>query len=306
MKALVTGGAGFIGSNLTKILCDEGHKIAVLDDLSSGDKLSVDKRAQFVRGSVGDSKLVMKLLKGKDVVFHLAAIGIIQLSLENPTAYFKNNTMNGVTLLEAMRKTGVKKIIYSSSSGAYGEPERVPIKDEDLKNPINPYGAAKLAFENVLSSYYHAFGINSISLRYFNVYGPGDEQRPVTRAVPCWIRAALLDEPLIIYWRGLQRKDYIFVEDVARANLLAALKCEGCSVYNVGSGEGILIKDLAKTLERVFGRKLKIKYRGNRAGDPQVLIANISKIKRELHWRPLVSIEAGLKSTIEYYKNRLS
>ena len=301
MKALVTGGAGFIGSNLVRCLCDRGHDVVVVDDFSSSGRTVVDGRARLAPGSVGDFKLVKRLLKGVDVVFHLAATGIIKLSLENPMLYFENNVMNGITLLEAMRQSGVNKIVYSSSSGAYGEPRRVPIKESDAAQPINPYGAAKLAFENVLSSYYHAFGINSVSLRYFNVYGPGDEQRPVTRAVPSWIKAALRDEPLTLYWQGRQKKDYVFVEDVCRANLAAALKCRGCHVYNIGSGRGILIRDLARLLEKIFGKRLATKDMGNRLGDPRVLVADITKAGRELGWEPKVDLGTGLKKTIEYY-----
>ncbi len=302
MKVLVTGGAGFIGSNLTKALYKLGHDVTVLDDLSSSGRKRPDIKVRFFNGSIGDVALINKLIKGVDVVFHLAAAGIIQLSLENPVLYFENNVMNGITLLEAMRRNGVKKIVYSSSSGVYGEPQRIPIREDDPKNPINPYGAAKLAFEDVLSSYYHSFGINSISLRYYNVYGPGDEQKPVTRAIPKWIKAALQNQPLVLYWRGLQKKDYVFVGDVVRANLLAAANCRGFRVYNVGSGQGFLIKDLAKKMEKVFGKKLKTVYKGNRLGDPGVLIGDISRIKKELGWKAEVSLEDGLKKTAEYYK----
>lgn len=305
MNVLVTGGAGFIGSNLTKLLCDKGHKVTVLDDFSSSGRKSTDSRADLVNGSVGNFNLVSKLVKGKDVVFHLAATGIIKLSLENPPLYFENNVMNGVVLLEAMRKNGVKKMVYSSSSGVYGEPKRVPIKESDPKEPINPYGAAKLAFEDVLSAYSSSFGIHSVCLRYYNVYGPGDEQHPVTRAVPSWIQAGLKDEPLNIYWGGKQKKDYIFVGDVARANLMSASKCDGFRVYNVGSGEGIFMNDLALRLEKVFGKKLIMKQAGDRSGDPDILIADITKIKKELGWEPRVGLEEGLGKTIDYYRNKL-
>ncbi len=302
MKALVTGGAGFIGSNLVRYLCDQGYKVDVIDDFSSSGRKVIDKRANLTKGSITNVKLLEKLLKNKDVVFHLAATGIIKLSLENPPIYFENNLMNGIKILNAMRKQGVKKIIYSSSSGIYGEPKKIPIKEDDIKEPVNPYGAAKYSFEHVLSSYYHSFGIVSISLRYYNVYGPGDEQRPLTRAVPKWIKAALKNKPLTMYWGGQQKKDYIFIEDVVRANLLAAEKGKGCSFYNVGSGQGHKMSEIAKVLELVFGKKLAIKQMGARPGDPNVLIADISKIKRELGWEPKVDLKTGLRRTIEYYQ----
>ena len=306
-KALITGGAGFIGSNLTKFLCDQGYEIAVVDDFSSAghDAKEIDSRAEVVNGSIEDDQLLDKLLKGRDVVFHLAAAGIIKLSLENPYFYFQNNVLNGVKLLEAMRRNGVKKIVYSSSSSCYGEPEKAPIPEDHPLKPINPYGASKIAFEHVLSSYHHSFGIDSVSLRYFNVYGPGDEQIPRTRAAPTWVVNAIEGKPLPLYWEGKQKKDYIFVEDVARANMMAAEKCDGFRVYNVGSGEGIWMYDLVKALEKVMGKKLEVQQMGERAGDPTVTVGDISKIKKEFGWKPQVSLEEGLKKTIEYYRNRL-
>ncbi len=308
MKFLITGGAGFIGSNLTKFLCDKGYEVTVIDDLSSAGHTpdEIDQRAKLVVGNIGDEKLLDQLVPGKDVVLHLAAAGIIKLSLENPYFYFENNVLNGVKLLEAMRRHGVNKIVYSSSSSAYGEPEQVPIPESHPFKPINPYGASKAAFEHVLSAYYHSFGIQSISFRYFNVYGPGDEQLPRTRAAPTWVVNALENKPLPLYWEGKQKKDYIYVEDVARANLMAAMKCEGLHVYNVGSGEGIWMSDLVKTLEKVMGKKLEIQQMGERKGDPTVTVGDISKIKKELGWKPEVDLETGLKRTIEYYARRIT
>lgn len=306
MKALVTGGAGFIGSNLTAYLRGEGHDVIVLDDFSSSGRKTLDiKGVKLVKGSIGDSRLLGRLLSGIDVVFHLAATGIIKFSLENPPAYFKNNLLNGIALLDAMRKKGVKKIVYSSSSGVYGEPERIPIREDDRKEPINPYGASKLAFEHALSSYYHAFGIESVSLRYFNVYGPGDKQQPVTRAVPQWIQAALKNEIVPVYWNLQQKKDYVFIDDVVKANILAAAKGRGASVYNVGSGKGFVMREIFRTLEKVLGRELEAKNMGERAGDPSILVADIAKIKKELGWKPEVGLSIGLEKTVEYYKKVL-
>ena len=305
MKALVTGGAGFIGSNLVKLLCDRGHKVIAIDDFSSSGRTKIDSRAKLVRGSIGNQKLLEKLLTGVDVVFHLAATGIIKISLENPILYFENNFINGIKLLDAMRKRGVKKIVYSSTAAVYGEPKRLPIREEDVTEPVNPYGAAKYAFERALQAYYHSFGIQSASLRYFNVYGPGDEQQPVTRAVPSWIQWALTGDTIWTYWGGRQVKDYIFVEDVARANLLAAQKVKGCKVYNVGGGRGRKMTEVAATIQKAMKKKLKIINRGERAGDPTILIADVSRIKKELGCEPKVAFSAGLRRTIQYYDAKL-
>ncbi len=303
MKVLVTGGVGFIGSNLTEALCKEGHEVTVLDDFSSsGRKTLATKGARLVKGSVGDKELLERLLPGTEVVFHLASTGVPQLSIKHPIPFFKNNIMNGLTLLDAMRATGVKKIIYSSSSGAYGEPERLPIREDDRKEPVNPYGASKLVFEHALSSYYHAFGIESVSLRYFNVYGPGDRQQPVTRAVPSWIQAALKGEVVPVYWGLAQTKDYVFVGDAVRANLLAAAKGKGAVVYNVGSGKGYRMSELFCLLERVLGRKLPKKDLGERAGDPSVLVADTTLIQKELGWSPHIDITDGIRETVNFYQ----
>lgn len=306
MKVLVTGGAGFIGSNLVKMLCDESHEVVVIDDLSSSGRSKIDPRAKLVVGDIGNRKLMEKLLDKKDVVFHLAALGIISLSLKKPEKAFQENLTKGVALLEAMRRKGVKKIIYSSSSSVYGEPKRNPVREDDPKEPINPYGASKYTFEAALSSYAHSFGIDSIALRYFNVYGPGDEQEPVTRAVPSWIQWGLTGDTIWIHWAGKQIKDYIYVDDIARANITAAKsKLKGFHAYNVGGGVGRKMLDIALTIKKIIGKDLKIVDRGKRPGDPHVLIADISKIKKELRWKPTVDLGTGLKKTIEYYRERL-
>src|SRR5690242_12661143 len=196
MRVLVTGGAGFIGSNLVRLLCDDGHAVTVVDDLSFGYEEFVDPRARVVRGLFDDAAILDAELPGTDVVMHFAASSIIQFAFERPLEYFENNFNRGVRLLEAMRTHGVKRIVASSTASVYGEPVRIPIDEDDPKQPAQAYGASKLAFEAALSAYYHAYGIHSTAFRYFNAYGPRDEQRPVTRAVPRWIKAALKHEPI--------------------------------------------------------------------------------------------------------------
>jgi UDP-glucose 4-epimerase len=304
MKTLVTGGAGFIGSNLVKYLCEEGHQVSVLDDLSTGFGALVDARAKFYKGSVAHSALVKKILPGHDVVFHLAATSTITYSMSHPRLYFENNFRNGISLLEAMRKAGVKKIIYASSAASYDGTKKTPIAEDDPVGPINPYGASKLAFEHAMSAYCHSFGMEGIALRFFNAYGPNDEQTNTTRAIPMWLKAALRREEVPYYWRGRQKRDYVFVEDIARANLLAAQKGKGFRVYNVGSGKGIWMKDILKKIEKMLGYPLKLKDMGERAGDPKYAIADITRIGRELEWKPRVDFDEGLQRTIAYYREK--
>lgn len=302
-KILVTGGAGFIGSHVTELLCDYGYRVIVVDDLRFGYEKFIDKRAEFFKIALEDSGSIEKILEGVDAVMHLAASSIISFSYVRPLEYFENNLINGIKLLEAMKKRGVKKIIYSSTSSVYGQPKRSPVKEENPKNPLNIYASSKLAFEDVLISYYHAFGIESVSLRYYNVYGPRDVQKAGTRVVPMWIKAILNNKPIPWYWQGRQIRDYVYVKDVAQAHL-DVLPLNGVHCFNVGSGKGILMSDVLETLGKIVGKKLKTLDLGERKGDTMKSFADISKIKTTVGWIPKVALEEGLRETFEYYKNK--
>ncbi len=301
MKILVTGGAGFIGSNVTELLCDQKYNVIVLDDLRFGYKKFVDKRSKFFQISLDDKKALKKALDGVDVVMHLAASSIIEFSYKDPLGYFENNVTNGIKLLEAMREKGVKKIIYSSTSSVYGQPKKNPIKETTPTNPLNAYAASKLAFEQALNAYYHAYGIESVTLRYYNAYGPRDEQMPKTRAIPMWIEAILQKKPVPWYWQGRQTRDYVYVEDIARAHL-AVLHLAGIHCFNIGSGKGVLMKNVLRTLEKIVGRHLVTVDMGDRKGDPMKSYADISKIKKAVDWTPKITLEEGLRMTYAYYK----
>jgi len=302
-QILVTGGAGFIGSHVTKLLCDYGYTVTVVDDLRFGYKKFVDKRANFLQISLEDSKAIEEVLEDVDIVIHLAASSIISFSHTQPLEYFENNLINGVKLLEAMRKKGVKKIIYSSTSSVYGVQKKTPIKENAPTNPLSVYAASKLAFEHALISYYHSFDIESVSLRYYNVYGPRDEQKPRTRAVPMWIEAILENKPIPWFWQGRQIRDYIYVEDVAQSHL-DVLNLKGIYCFNIGSGHGVYMRDVLKTLEKIVGKKLVTHDIGERKGDPMKSFSDISNIKKTVGWKPRVSLEEGLKKTLEYYKSQ--
>ncbi|MBI2028413.1 MAG: NAD-dependent epimerase/dehydratase family protein [Candidatus Levybacteria bacterium] len=299
---LVTGGAGFIGSWVTEELCNLGRSVRVIDNLSFGFRKFVDKRAEFINGSIGDRKLIEDVLDGVDTVMHLAASSIIKFSFNKPEEYFENNITNALVLLEAMRKKGVNKIVNSSSAAIYGEPVSIPIEEADPKEPITPYGASKLSFENILSSYYHSFGIESVSLRYFNAYGPRDEQQPTTRAVPIWIRQILKGKPVSLYWKGKQVRDYVFVKDIARAHT-AVLPLRGFRVYNIGSGDGVLMTDILQSLSKISEKKIVIQDMGERKGDPKKLVADISRIRRDVGWIAKTDLVSGLRETYEYYES---
>lgn len=297
----MTGGAGFIGSHVTELLCNRGYSVTVVDDLRFGYKKFVDRRALFRKHSIGDLKAMEKALEGIDVVMHLAASSIISVSYQKPLEYFENNFINGLTLLEAMRKRRVAKIIYSSTSSVYGEPTKTPISEDMPTNPLHPYAASKLAFEHALLAYYYSFGIESVSLRYYNAYGPRDEQKPPTRAIPMWIDAILRNKPVPWYWRGQQVRDYVYVKDIARAHL-DVLELKGVHCFNIGCGEPVVMKNVLATLEKIVGRKLKRKDMGQRKGDPMKSFADTGKIRHMVGWVPEVSLEEGLAETFAYYK----
>jgi UDP-glucose 4-epimerase len=304
MRILITGGAGFIGSSITKFSCDLGHEVTVFDDLSKGYYENVDKRAKFIKASLEDKKEIEKAMKKKDVVIHLAAESIIKDSIVNPEKTLKKNINYLINILESMRKQNVKFIVFSSSAAVYGEPKiKKPIKEHFDKKPLQPYGASKLANEAILYAYYHSFGINSVSLRYFNVYGPKDNQLPVTRAVPRWIKSILLNKPIELFWGGNQRRDYIFVEDLAKAHI-SVLGKKGLHVYNLGSGgKGKTMKEILESIFNLAGKRVEVIDAGERKGDPNFLVADISKIKKEMGWIPETSLKEGIKKTYEYYLN---
>lgn len=301
-KILVTGGAGFIGGNTTRLLCDEGFDVVVFDNLSTGHRELIDKRAKFIQGDLSDPKTIDTALKGVDRVFHFAAVSYIKSSIDDPKRCFEDNVMGTVNLLEGMRKNGVKFIVNSSSASVYGEPEVIPVTEDSVKQPLQPYGASKLAAEAVLSAYYHTFGINSTSLRYFNAYGPFDEVRPITRAVPNWVRQVINGQPISLYWKGQQYRDYIFVEDIAAAHF-AVMDLTGYNYFNIGTGKGVLMADLLESIFRALGRRTSIVDLGERLGDPMKLVADTTKITRAVGWKPTRSLDEGIKRTVEYFKD---
>lgn len=300
MKIIVTGGAGFIGSHVVEHLCNNNHAVTVIDDLRFGYESFVDKRARLLKVPLEKVHIIEKEFEDVSVVIHLAASSIIEFSYQEPIKYFENNVLNGMKLLEVMKKKKVKKIIYASSSSVYGQPKKTPTTEDDPTDPLNAYASSKLSFEQVLKSYYHSYDIQSITFRFFNVYGPRDEQKPRTRAIPMWIEAILDNKAVSWYWQGSLMRDYIYVKDVVQVHI-EALSLKGIHCFNVGSGKGIQMRDVLHTLEKLIGKKVKLIDLGQRKGDPDKSYADITKIKKTLNWSPKVSLEEGLRETLRYY-----
>ena len=302
MKIVVTGGAGFIGSHVVKILLDKEHKVVVLDNLSSSKRETVDSRAELVVGDIKDTVQSRKALERADAVIHMAGLIIVPESVKDPIKYCQNNVIGTVSFLESMRKENVKKIIFSSSACVYGNPAKLPIKEDAPVNPDNPYGASKASIEAFLQSYHAVFGFDVVILRYFNPYGPGEMHDPETHAIPNFIKATLAKKPLPLYWKGEQVRDFIYIEDLARAHV-DVLSLSGFEIFNMGCEKGVKVKDVVEEIFKIAGFKVPIDDLGKRAGDVAASFASSEKLKKAVGWKAKVGLKEGLARTVEFYRS---
>lgn len=305
MKVLVTGGAGFIGSHVNKLLLDQGHQVTVIDNLSKGHKDSIDPRVNFHEISMENQTELEKILQGHDAVIHMASFIEVGESVKKPAEFAENNIVGTIRLLEAMKNTNVKKMVFSSSACVYGKPQKLPITEEDpLGEQENPYGITKVTMEEFCKLYYSLFGFDVIILRYFNPYGPGELHSPETHAIPNLIKATLEKNPLPLYWKGEQIRDFIYIDDLAEAHVLA-LTLSGLHIYNIGTETGVKVIDVVKQIFQIVGYEVQIDDKGERKGDVPALVASSEKIKKELGWNAKVNLDEGLKKTIDFYRSRL-
>lgn len=304
MKILVTGGAGFIGSHVTKLLLDQGHSVTLVDNLSHGNKQSIDQRSVFIQADILDQKKLEEILPGHDAVIHMASFIEVSESVEKPFDFAENNILGTVKLLEAMKNSNVKKIIFSSSACVYGTPKKVPITEDDpLGKQENPYGITKIAMEQFCEVYHRLFDFDVVILRYFNPYGPGELHNPETHAIPNFVKATLEKKGIPLFWKGEQTRDFIYIDDLAAAHVLP-LNLSGFHIYNVGTETGVKVIDVLKKIFEIVGYEVPIDDLGERKGDVTSLVASAEKIKKELGWQAKISLEEGLKKTIEFFKDR--
>jgi len=302
VKIVVTGGAGFIGSHVVKILLDKEHKVVVLDNLSSSKRETVDSRAELVVGDIKDTVQSRKALERADAVIHMAGLIIVPESVKDPIKYCQNNVIGTVSFLESMRKENVKKIIFSSSACVYGNPAKLPIKEDAPVNPDNPYGASKASIEAFLQSFHSVFGFDVVILRYFNPYGPGEMHDPETHAIPNFIKATLAKKPIPLYWQGEQVRDFIYIEDLAQAHV-DVLPLSGYEIFNIGCEKGVKVKDVVDEIFKIAGYEVPINDLGKRAGDVPANFASSEKLKKAVGWKARVGLNEGLAKTIEFFRS---
>jgi UDP-glucose 4-epimerase len=301
MRVMVTGGAGYIGSVVTEELLRDGHQTVVYDDLSKGHRQSVSDGAEFVHADLADYEQLGRTLRDAriEAVIHMAASSLVGESVTEPSKYYRNNIVAGLNLLDAMRATPVKRIVFSSTAAVYGEPAKQPIEESDPTSPTNTYGETKRAFEQALYWYEKAYGIHSASLRYFNAAGAtencGESHDPETHLIPIILQAAAGAREFVeIYGEDYETRDgtcvrdYIHVVDLARAHILAlGILDERSAVYNLGcGGDGYTVREVIETARQVTGRAIPVRVGPRRPGDPARLVASSDRIKRELGWTP--------------------
>jgi nucleoside-diphosphate-sugar epimerase len=273
----------------------------VFDNLSANSKHDLPKNANLINADLRDRDKLFDAVKGHDAVINLAAKALVPESIKDPQLYFDVNLSGGQNVLEAMRQAGIKKIVHSSTCAVYGTPKKVPIVEDDPKFPISPYGATKYAFEQLLHAYHKSYGIDVTMFRYFNPYGPNEFHEPETHAIPNFIKATLTDQPIPLYWKGEQERDFFYVEDLAEAHVLG-LQDIGFNYFNIGSGHPTKVIDLVHMIFELAGKKTPISDLGERAGDPPKLFASIDKVRYSLGWQPKTSLQNGLERTIADFK----
>lgn len=305
-RILVTGGAGFIGSHLTEALVAAGYGVRVVDNLSTGhiaNLASVADQIEFVEGDLADFATAQSAVAGCHAVFHEAAIPSVPRSIREPLQSHASGPTATLNLLEAARAAGVTRFIFAASSSAYGDTEELPKHENMLPCPLSPYAASKLAGEQYVRVYAQTMGLDGVSLRYFNVYGPRqDPSSPYSGVVSIFAEHLQADRAPTIYGDGTQTRDFTYIADVVQANLLA-LRAKGPlggQVLNVGGGRRISLLELLETMNQVLGKKLTARHQPARAGDVRDSLASLDRIGRVLGYAPKVSLESGLTETLEW------
>ena len=301
MNFLITGAAGFLGSSLANQLAREGHQVRGIDDLSTGDPQALSPNVHFTRGDVNDRPKLWTLLQEVDVVYHLAARVSVPESVLYPRDYNAVNVSGTVALMEAMRDVGVRRVVLSSSGAVYGDLGEQPLKESSIPNPRSPYAVSKLAAEYYVRTIGGLWGIETVSLRIFNAYGPGQHLPPShPPVVPHYLRQALRGGTLVVHGDGSQTRDYVYVDDAISAMVATstAPNINGL-VINVGSGTETAVRDLVKTVQEVTASNAKVLYNAQTSGGVSRLCADLSLASQKLNYHPSISLAEGLRLTLK-------
>lgn len=305
---LVTGGAGFIGSHIVDALLERGDTVRILDNLSTGTAANIDEsnpRVEFIRGDLTDAETVARAVDGVELVFHQAALASVPRSVERPLDTHAACVTGTLNLLDAARRAGVRRLVYAASSSAYGDQPTSSKRETDLPAPISPYGAAKLASELYCQAFTATYGFETVSLRYFNVFGPRqDPGSPYSAVIPLFITAILKGQQPKIYGDGHQSRDFCYVGNVVHANLLAA-EAQGAAgkVFNIACGQSISLLELLGHLNRLLGTDVQPIHEPPRVGDVRESLADITQARQILGYEPLVDFSEGLQRSIAYYRD---
>ena len=306
-KYLVTGGAGFIGSHIVKRLVHDGGQVRVVDNLSTGQFCRLDalrSAIEFIEGDLAEEAMAAKAVDGVDFVLHQAAVPSVQRSVADPVMTHRANVTATVNLLEACRSAGVRRVVFAASSSAYGDTEVLPKHEDMPPNPLSPYALQKFVGERYCNLYHKLYGLETVSLRYFNVFGPEqDPHSEYSAVIPKFITRLLANQPITIFGDGEQSRDFAYIDNVVEANLLALKAPDAAGrMCNIGCGERITLNQLVAFLEKQLGVKAQVSYAPPKTGDVRHSLADISRAKAILGYAPKVMVEEGLRRTIEATK----
>ncbi|WP_373499700.1 SDR family oxidoreductase [Desulfococcus sp.] len=308
-RALITGGAGFIGSHIADVLVRAGRQVRVIDNLASGslDNLAhLGDRVDFIHGDIRDADLLLRAARGCEVIFHEAAVVSVTRTVAAPVETAAVNDMGTLQVLDTARKAGVRRVVLASSSAVYGDDPVMPKREEMRPKPMSPYAVQKLTNEHYARLYHELYGIETVCLRYFNVYGPRqDPSSPYSGVISIFMTRAFTGEPPVVYGDGEQCRDFVFVEDVARANLLAGVAPDiSGGVFNVGTGTAMTVNDLWLSIARRAGIDAAPVYAPSRPGDIRESLSSIDRAEAELGFRPAYDFERGIDITMAWYRDR--
>ncbi len=311
-KYLVTGGAGFIGCNLVRFLLDRSHDVVVLDDFSTGKRSNltdVADRIDLRQADVRDRQAVESAITGCTAVFHQAALGSVPRSVADPVTSHDVNVNGTVTVLEAARATGVKRVIFAASSSAYGDQKQLPKHEQMVPMPVSPYAASKVAGEGYMRGYAASYGLQTICLRYFNVFGPyQDPQGPYAAVIPAFVSRLLKKQSPVVFGDGEQSRDFCYIDNACQANWLAAQAdakvCDGRAI-NIACGRRTTLNEILAILHRLLGTKIAADYQAPRPGDVRHSLASVELARETIGYEPQVFFEEGLAKAIDWYKDNL-